>query len=98
MAWTEETAALNASILREFGVTAQHHTFGSTADVLVCRTDPSELSSVGVVMVLFGDITRSGFSQLPTKNDIFTIGGGDYRAFDVQGPDESGGVYIHLTK
>lgn len=40
----------------------------------------------------------SGFPLMPVKNDTFIVAGISYRAFEVQGPDESGGITINLTK
>lgn len=91
---------MNSSILREFGDEVSHvpATPGPTVSVRVARRDPSELAAGNGAMTLFGDATVSGFQQLPAKNDTFIVGGVEYRAFDVQGPDESGGLHIHLTR
>lgn len=71
---------------------------GSPVSVRVIRADPNALAAAGVLMTLFGTMAASGFTQMPVKNDAFTVDSVTYRVFDVQGPDESGGIYIHLTK
>lgn len=100
MSWAEEAAALNASVLSEFGTTVEHTptSTGIPTEIVVSRSDPTELSAAGVLLTLFGDVTASGFATTPVKNDAFEVDGVAYRAFDVQGPDETGGIHIHLTR
>lgn len=71
---------------------------GSAVSIRVMRIEPNAFSAVGVLMMLFGSMLASGFTSMPKKNDTCTVGGLVYRIFDVQGPDESNGIYIHLTK
>ena len=66
--------------------------------VRVIRVDSSELAANSVMGLLVGFLPESGFNQSPQKNDQFTVNGVTFRAFDVQGPDENGAIYIHLTK
>lgn len=73
-------------------------TGGASAAVRVVRCDPDQLSATGVLLMLFGSMAGSGFTQMPVKNDAFTVNSITYRAFDVQGPDAAGGIWIHLTK
>jgi len=100
MSWADDSAALNAGILREFGVEVEHAPAGYVElnTVTLAKRDPDDLSASGVLMTFFGDSEASGFVQLPAKNDLFQVDGETYRAFDVQGPDVSGGLLIHLTK
>ncbi len=48
--------------------------------------------------IAFGNLTDSGFSRAPVKNDVFIVDSLTYKAFDVQGPDQIGGYEISLTK
>lgn len=99
MSWADEAAMMNAAVLEDFGRSVLHTPgVGAPATVTLARSDPSALSASGSALTLFGDMEQSGFTQLPVKNDVFTVDGQQYRAFDVQGPDESGGIYVHLTK
>lgn len=71
---------------------------GSPVSVRVIREDPNALAAAAVMMTLWGAIVPSGFTQTPVKNDTVVVNTVTYRVFDVQGPDESGGIYLHLTK
>jgi len=71
---------------------------GTAVPVRVIRADPSALAAAGVLLTLFGAVGVSGFTQPPAKNDTFVVDTVTYRLFDAQGPDEAGGIYLHLTK
>jgi len=95
----EQYARVNAAQLDIYGEAATWTPAGGVATVIrVVRADPSELSAGGVLMMLFGTMAGSGFTQMPVKNDVFTLNSINYRAFDVQGPDAALGIWIHLTK
>jgi len=96
---TDELIRSNAAQIEYSGEAATWTPAGGVAtSIRVVRADPSELSAGGVLMMLFGTMAGSGFTQMPVKNDVFTVNSINYRAFDVQGPDAALGLWIHLTK
>lgn len=91
-------SGLDATLIAEFGDDVTYTPNGGTPeDVRVIHKDPDQLAN-GALLVLFGTIADSGFSQAPAKNDTFTVGDVEYRAFEVSGPDVIGGYFISLTK
>lgn len=100
MSWADEKRAVTTAVLQEFGEEVRHFAGGIGPGVIVAVawSDPNELSSAGVAGTLFADSISSGFQTQPVKNDVFERAGVNYRVFDVQGPDQTGAVYIHLSK
>lgn len=100
MSWADEKRAVTTAVLQEFGEEVRHFAggIGAGVDVTVAWSDPSELSAAGVAGTLFADSVSSGFVTQPTKNDVFQRAGIDYRVFDLQGPDQTGAIYIHLKR
>jgi len=97
--WQLPFEYLDRQCITPFGEDVEFTPFGAafSETVKMIRTDPLQLAN-GALVVLFGTIKDSGFSQPPMKNDIFTIAGTDYRAFEVLGPDAIGGYHISLSK
>ena len=92
-------APTNAANIRAFGITVTFHRAGGQAeDVTVIKSSPSAFSGQLVLAQLFGTMADSGFTYMPAKNDKFIISGEEFRAFEVLGPDEAGGIHISLAK
>lgn len=100
MSWVEDKQALNAGVLREFGELVRHSVGGTGVRYAITAawSDPTELAAAGIAGTLFADSQLSGFTTQPAKNDVFERGGIDYRVYDLQGPDQTGALYIHLKQ
>jgi hypothetical protein len=91
---------LDGSLISTFGEVVGFTPNGSSdepEEVLVIREDPISGAN-NALLVLFGTMADSGFSQMPAKNDTFTVDDVEYRAFEVSPPDAIGGIFISLKK
>ena len=92
----------DGAVIRRWGFPVTHYGDTFQTEVTVVKADNETEAAPGVLHILFGTMTDSGFVDYPKKGDYIEMDSERFRVYDVKSDRPGGtlatdGLWLHLT-